>query len=437
MEVLTERLMNATRSYTKACDLVRDMVSQANSQSGPYVSEEKALCQLDAIIQTLLLNVAVEDGCFALVEEKFIRLVTEHGDAMVTINQIARQSDPSWHMTWSQLPNTTPQFQRELADYATKVLDQTAAEFAAQLAPIDSMIARDCLAELKRCIDDMLFEISYLEHFSVSKSLSKTVLAAQRALLDQKWAPYLKHTTSRPKTEPQQKPVQKPTQSASQGSNQINFKSDRLVNCMNTPALYPNAVIYIQSESKEKGKSIVSSGSGVIITRNGYALTCHHVIQGARKILVKVTEAGKSPKFVTAQVVRSDAANDVALIKLQEDTYYYAELDWDRQEPVPGESIAIYGYPYGANITGGDPAKLNVSYARGYVASNQEIGGKRRTLMDLNVRSGNSGSGITSLSNGRVVGIAFANMKWNTVATDEPFSAMTPMQYITKLINGK
>ncbi len=424
----------ALQHYEQACGIVREMVAFANTRAGQHISLEMSLWKFDAILQTILLNVAVEDGSFQLVEEQFIRKLTKYGDAMVTINEIARKSDPNWRMTWSQLPKTSQKFQRELAEYASKVLDQTAAEFAAQLAPIDSMISRNCLVELRDQVMYIMVNLSLADGDTPEKakaSSAKSIAVANQLLAD-KWAPYLKHTTSRPQNttpQPEKKPVQKPT--GNQGANQINYQSDRLVNYRTNGDNYTNAVIYIQVARANE----VGQGSGVIVTRSGYALTCNHVVRDAQRIVVKVTEAGKEPRFIPATVHSRDTVNDLALIKLEEGNYYYAELDWDRTEPKLGENIAIHGYPFGANLTQ-DPVNLNVSYCRGYVASNQTMQGLRRTWLDITARSGNSGSPVTSLDNGKVVGIYYGGHIGGH-EYDAKICGMTPMQYVVKLISGK
>src|SRR5271170_6279551 len=61
-----------------------------------------------------------------------------------------------------------------------------------------------------------------------------------------------------------------------------------------------------------------STGSGVILTRDGYIVTNNHVVQGARKIEVRfATESRNSREStVPAKVVGTDRESDLAVIKV-------------------------------------------------------------------------------------------------------------------------
>jgi len=56
---------------------------------------------------------------------------------------------------------------------------------------------------------------------------------------------------------------------------------------------------------------IKSTGTGFIITKDGYIVTCHHIIHGADSIQVKVASATYS-----AELVHADKYNDLALLKI-------------------------------------------------------------------------------------------------------------------------
>lgn len=434
-----EYYLNKARPYyAQACTLIRDL-SQLAVLKGKHFPYEQSMVRFDNILQTILLNVAVEDGSFSGLDESFIRSLTRYGDAMVVINREAQKTTPNWNMTWKGIQQQRESFGPELAVYAAKIMEAEAEAFAADFAPMDSMVARDYLKDLRQCVLEMMIPMSLVDDGNVTAAHNLKTVALADKLLTEKWGKYLKHTdyktpaqkTTTQKTT-QQNPIQQKTtrQTAVNGNNQVNFSSDHLVNHVDQRERYANAVVFIEVEKAE----YCSCGSGVIITRNGFALTCAHVVEGARKLMVKVSNAGCEPVFVPATVHSVDKTNDLAVIKMQEGTYYYAELDLDRQEPVLGENIAIYGYPFGSNMS--DSAlDLNVSFCRGYVASNQTIGGKRRTLLDITARSGNSGSPVTSLDNGKVIGIYFGGYGANLgKPSDDKICGMTPMRYVRALL---
>lgn len=423
----TEQLLKKAQvHYDEAASIVMELSSYSRLKGKPF-SYEKAMWQFDAILQTILLNVAVEDGSFSLPDEQFIRKLTIYGDAMVTINEVARKHTPDWHMTWSGIASQRQAFGKELADYAVAAMNQLAEEFAAALAPIDSMVSRDYLSELRECVLKLMVSMSLADDSDVKAAQNLKSVAVADALLSDKWAKYLKNTTRpTPKT-------QKTRQtSPSGGEDQVNAGSDYLVNHTSHRDRYTNAVIFLEVLKKD----YTTNGSGVIITRSGYALTCAHVVDGARRIMAKISNAGCEPVFIRATVHSVDKQNDLAVIKLQPGTYYHAELDLDRKEPVLGENIAIYGYPFGSRMND-NTLELSVSYCRGYVSSNQTLGGLRRTLLDITARSGNSGSPVTSLDNGKVIGIYFGGYPGDpSKPYDDKICGMTPMQYVRGLLNG-
>ena len=423
-------LNKAQPYYTQASNTIRELVMYAGVH-GKTVSYERSMIRFDNILQTILLNVAVEDGDFSALDEEFIRKLTQHGDAMVVINEEARKHNPNWRMTWGGIAGQPKHFCRELADYAARVMENEAETFAAELAPVDSMVARDYLKDLRTYILEILVPMSLVDDGDFAAARNMKSVAVADKLLTEKWAKYLKHTTGQKTVQKTaQQTARKTAEPKSGDSNQINLDSDHLVNHVNQRERYANAVIFIEVQKQ----AYSSCGSGIIITRSGFALTCRHVVEGARKIMVKVSNAGEAPVFVPATVHSVDKENDLALIKLREGTYYYAELDMKRKEPVLGENIAIYGYPFGSNMN--DSAlDLNVSFCRGYVASNQTIGGKRRTLLDITARSGNSGSAVTSLDSGKVIGIYFGGYAGSPdKPLDDKICGMTPMRYVQELL---
>lgn len=422
----------AGKYYEEARTLIWEMSRYAQVRNKVF-SYEKAMWRFDAILQTVLLNVAVEDGSFSLPDEQFIRQLTRYGDAMVIINEEARKHTPGWSMTWSGIAGQRQSFGKELATYATAVMQRVAEEFAADFAPVDSMVARDYLSELRDCMLKIMVHMSLVDE-EINDAENLKSVSVLDTLLRDKWAKYLGDQPRPSKTTPKKEPAKKETEkTASGGENQVNFSSDYLVNHNQRKDIYTNAVIFIEVDTGTQQ----SCGSGVVITRNGYALTCAHVVDGAKRMKVKIAYAGQQPRFVNATIFSVDKQNDLALIKLQDGTYYHAELDLDRTEPVLGENIAIYGYPFGSRMND-NVLDLSVSYCRGYVASNQTIGGCRRTLLDITIRSGNSGSPVTSLENGKVIGIAFGGYTGSDPRKqDAAFYSMTPMQYVRRLFNKK
>ena len=60
-------------------------------------------------------------------------------------------------------------------------------------------------------------------------------------------------------------------------------------------------------------RQVVGSGSGVIISSDGYIITNNHVIKGARKLEVTLN----NKESYEAEVVGIDESTDIALLKIQ------------------------------------------------------------------------------------------------------------------------
>ena len=84
-----------------------------------------------------------------------------------------------------------------------------------------------------------------------------------------------------------------------------------------------------------------SSGSGVVISPDGYVLTNHHVIDGADRVTVILSGGNE----YDAQLVGTDETSDLALLKLDGNNYPYAELG-DSDDLMIGEWIIAIGNPF-------------------------------------------------------------------------------------------
>ncbi len=180
-------------------------------------------------------------------------------------------------------------------------------------------------------------------------------------------------------------------------------------------------MIYIETE---KG-----SGSGFIITENGYAVTCAHVISGCKEIYVKIHN--EEDDVFSAKLINIDENVDIALLKLEDGNYYYSYIEMS-ENPYPGEEIVIYGYPFGSRMHD-NVMQLNISFAKGYVSSNQIKNGIDRTFLDISAKAGNSGSPIVSTKSGKVIGILCGSTLGGHDNREE-INYMLPISYINKII---
>jgi len=139
-----------------------------------------------------------------------------------------------------------------------------------------------------------------------------------------------------------------------------------------------------------------SLGSGVIISPDGYVLTANHVVEGADEIKVAVGDSD-SKKF-TAEVVGTDPATDVAVLKIDAKDLPAITLGNSDQLEV-GDVVLAVGNPFGLgqSVTMGIVSGLERHY--------KEMGGYQNFIQtDAAINKGNSGGALVD-AGGRLVGI--------------------------------
>lgn len=140
-----------------------------------------------------------------------------------------------------------------------------------------------------------------------------------------------------------------------------------------------------------------SSGSGFFISQDGFLLTNQHVIENPVKIVIQ-TKQGTFP----AQVVKADAANDIALLKVS-GAFQPSPVAPSRNVRL-GDSIFTIGFP-NIDVQGVEP-KLT----KGEISS---LGGiqddPRQFQVSLPVQPGNSGGPLID-RNGNVIGLVTAKL---------------------------
>jgi len=75
----------------------------------------------------------------------------------------------------------------------------------------------------------------------------------------------------------------------------------------------------------------------------------------------------------------------------------------------------------------------NISFYKGYVSSNQIVNGNSVTFLDINVKSGNSGSPVISTKTGKVIGIISGAKVGGNLSLVEKMPYMIPIQHFLKL----
>ena len=160
-------------------------------------------------------------------------------------------------------------------------------------------------------------------------------------------------------------------------------------------------VVYSQWSWYGQNQVESGAGSGVIISSDGYILTCAHVVDGASNITVTIND-----KDYTATLVGEDTTSDIAVIKIDADGLTPATVGNSDSLKV-GQNVMAVGNPLGelgGTVTGGMISALNRSVT---IQGTNSTNTMSLIQMDASVSPGNSGGGLFNM-NGELVGIVNA-----------------------------
>ncbi len=149
-----------------------------------------------------------------------------------------------------------------------------------------------------------------------------------------------------------------------------------------------------QRENYDRG-----SGSGIIITSDGYILTNNHVIKGAKDDGITVTL--HDTREFKAKVVGSDPSTDVAIIKIHAKDLTPASMGNSDNVEV-GQWVLAVGNPLGLNST--VTAGIISALSRNIGIMQDRYGIENFIQTDAAINPGNSGGALVNLS-GQVVGM--------------------------------
>lgn len=149
------------------------------------------------------------------------------------------------------------------------------------------------------------------------------------------------------------------------------------------------------------------TGSGIIISSDGYIITNYHVIENASGVKVTLNTGSE----YEAKIIGSDPKTDLAVVKIKPDeTLTVAELGDSSQIQVGERAIAI-GNPLGLEFFG--------STTQGIISAiNRKLTVDNRTLSviqtDAAINEGNSGGALVN-AYGKVIGINAVKISASTV----------------------
>jgi serine protease Do len=151
-----------------------------------------------------------------------------------------------------------------------------------------------------------------------------------------------------------------------------------------------------KSPQPRKGQS---SGSGVIISPDGYIVTNNHVVENASKLEVVLHDN----RSYNAKVIGADPNTDIALLKIDEKDLNFVEFGNSDHAKI-GEWVLAVGNPF--NLTSTVTAGIVSAKARNINILNRQnrYGIESFIQTDAAVNPGNSGGALVNLS-GKLIGV--------------------------------
>ncbi|MCH8553706.1 MAG: Do family serine endopeptidase [Schleiferiaceae bacterium] len=159
----------------------------------------------------------------------------------------------------------------------------------------------------------------------------------------------------------------------------------------------PLEELFFGSPRNRAPRTVTGSGSGVIITENGYIITNNHVIDKAQKILVTLNDN----REYEAEVIGTDRATDIALLKIKEKGLPFLSF-FNSDEVRLGEWVLAVGNPY--NLTSTVTAGIVSAKGRNINIIPDQTAIESFIQTDAAVNPGNSGGALVNV-NGDLVGI--------------------------------
>lgn len=156
---------------------------------------------------------------------------------------------------------------------------------------------------------------------------------------------------------------------------------------------------YYSDPSNEESNEMVEqgSGSGIIISEDGYIVTNQHVIDGASEISVILNTGDE----ITATLVGQDTKTDLAVLKIDTDKQLTCAVLGDSTQTQVGELAVAIGNPLGQEFSGSVTAGIISAVNRTMTIDNRTY---NLLQTDAAINSGNSGGALIN-QYGEVIGI--------------------------------
>lgn len=190
-----------------------------------------------------------------------------------------------------------------------------------------------------------------------------------------------------------------------------------------------------ETDTDTNTEQVSSEGSGVIYKKEGnfaYLVTNTHVINGAKKVDIRLADGTKVP----GEIVGSDTYSDIAVVKISSEKVSTVAEFGDSNQLSVGETAIAIGSPLGSEyantVTQGIVSSLNR-----HVSLKSEDGQAISTnaiQTDTAINPGNSGGPLINIQ-GQVIGITSSKIASNGGTSVEGLGFAIPTNDVKNIIN--
>ena len=190
-----------------------------------------------------------------------------------------------------------------------------------------------------------------------------------------------------------------------------------------------------ETDTDTNSEQVYSEGSGVIYKKEGdtaYLVTNTHVINGAKKVDIRLADGTKVP----GEIVGSDTYSDIAVVKIAADKVTTVAEFGDSDQLTVGETAIAIGSPLGSEyantVTQGIVSSLNRN-----VSLKSEDGqaiSTKAIQTDTAINPGNSGGPLINIQ-GQVIGITSSKIATNGGTSVEGLGFAIPSNDAINIIN--
>ena len=417
-------LNEAKKAYNELIDSIQPFC-ETYSRKVRKIDVQKSMEQFDILLQYSLLIGALGEGRIAPQELVLINKITRYGDIVKFLGEVTNKE-----LVWEDLlANSASDVLEFLKPFANKVLNnaidvanilidviQRVEEgqylfnyislkcliIASTLVNIDNISKEE---EVHAILNSQIFIfLTYIANTSGVKVPSAEEIGEFAKSLNDK----SNITSCETGDIVKKKPLKQEDGNAILVQKQM--KSDFAIKKDNNPDYK------IDYETKELGVALIcvqkeeglSTGSGFVISDDGYLFTCHHVVDGATNDEIKIylSDEEDHKKQYDIEIAYKDPENDRAVLKIinkDNELFHYYDLEENFKQVKTGDDVAIFGYLLGLMLND-SIEELMPTLTKGYIGSKNRIKGKPCYYLDIRSAPGHSGAPVFRLADKKVIG---------------------------------